>query len=382
MKIAKSILYGGILVGVFLLEGCYLLTAYQEKKFQIQTCTQENESINHRLEILESRLATHQESQLTLSRLEHEEAALLKRIPEEAYTSESMYMVLSFFKATPCIELQLKPIDDQWIEDLLEPVYTQAYEISFISTYTDSKNILEQLNRMYQVANVESFQFNTEVQFKEGERYEAYHGYFGEAIEEVGQTKLQLRLFYRSKGADTAAYYFSEDVMRRSVTPFKAPAVENKTIEKVSSEKAIVSDLQSDAQFIINIGDELTAGDTYKLSGPGEDQSHYIGLTSSRDIELGVEVYERFYKLWIKDQEGNIKESTVEQAIKKPQLSIISARRALREVIPHVKITLINETQEAMKVELKGNLLEQIHLYDRSGEELSKGTSKEKIFLQ
>lgn len=393
MKSLKDILYVVIIAGVILFEGYYLITFYHQDKEQIADNLSQIETVKGRIEQLEKRLEHHEESKKKLAQIQNQKIALLDTIPNQSNYSRYANEIFNYLSnMIDGIELNVKNTEDEPIESALGTINARTYEISFISTYTDSRRLLSHLNSMYQVSNVTAYSFDTAKQLVEGDEYLKYLAYFGNQLNEVGTTTLRLTVFYRLDGSVPDESYQVGHSERRNLSPFENVRKEEETtgvsaivqeteILPANQVKPVQEEMVSGSDFTLNIGDILASGDTYKLSGPGEDEGHYIGLTTQSNTEIAIEVYEDYYTLRIEDCNGQIVESSVEEPIDKPSLTIISTTRLLQEIMPNVHVTICNYTDERMPISLSGSLLENIHIYDQSGEEIHIGEAADKISL-
>lgn len=391
MKSLKNILYRMCIAVVILVEGYYLLVFYLQDKAEIADNLSQIETTNVRIEQLEKRWAHYEESKSELKKIQDQKGMLLERIPDQSnysrYTNELFNYLSSMIDG---LELNVKNTVNEPMQSVLGTINARTYEISFVSTYSDSRKLLTHLNSMNQVSNIISYSFNTEKQLAEGEEYYRYLAKFGSKLNEVGLTSLKLMVFYRLDSRVPDESYQEGHSEKNNLLPFANVQKRNEEMaalhaaqeEVVLLAKEVSSSKEADLNssvFTLNIGDILSSGDTYKLSGPGEEEGHYIGLTTERNTEIAVEVYEDHYILSLKDDKGQIMESSVEEAIGTPSLNIISTMRSLQEVMPNVHVMVGNYTGQRMNVSLSGSLLENIHIYDQSGEEIHPGESSGKM---
>lgn len=393
MKSLKDILYVVCIVCIVLAEGYYLLTFYHQDKVQIADNLSQIETTKARIKQLEERLAHHEESKRELKKMQSEKVALLDTIPDQSNYSRYVNEIFNYLSnMIDGIELSVKNTENEPIQSALGTINARTYEISFMSTYSDSRNLLAHLNSMYQASNVISYSFDTGKQLVEGDEYLKYLVVFGDKLYEVGTTNIKLTVFYRLNNSVPDESYQVGHSEKSNLLPFANVRKEEEGIQasEVTQEaevlpahevsSPVVQDLES-SNFTLNIGDILSSGDTYKLSGPGEDEGHYIGLTTQSNTEIAIEVYEDYYTLQIKDDNGQIVESSVEEIIGSPSLNIISTMRALQDVMPNVHVAIGNYTNRRMPVSLSGSLLENIHIFDQSGEEIHTGEASDKISL-
>lgn len=391
MKSTRNILFILIIGLIAAGQIYYLMTPYKADKDQISANKSQIEATQMRINQLEERLKKHEQSKKELAQIQVEQKAMVEKIPDQRTKSEFASNFMDYLKVFDCLNPVLSAGGTQVITSDIGDLYKAEYSLQFISTYASSKQLMGDLKRMYQTCNVMSYSFNNSVQQGQGKDNWIYPLLFGEELSSVGQTTIAFNVYYRMTGEPGDEIYHSEYLGKVNATPFKnLKAVPEQEKSEQPSEEGSSDNGQSPSQdfieieqadFILNIGDMLTSGDVYKLSGPGDDPGSYIGLNSRASVEITVSVDEESYTLSIKDKEGKMQESKVQYKVESPNFRIISTMRQLEEVMPSVHIYINNETSEKMNVSLSGTLLDHIHLYDGKKNEIEKGQTRGNISL-
>ena len=196
-------------------------------------------------------------------------------------------------------------------------------------------------------------------------------------------------VYYRSDNAIIDEFYQPDASTKISTSPFRNDVVEVDTEEgevTVPSENASTSDddltdYMASSDFLLNIGDALSSGDVYKLSGPGATADSYIGLSTTSNVDITVTINKDSYELDITDSEGHTKHTRVDYSITNPTFRIISGMHQLETVMPNVHVYIQNNIGSTAKVWLTGSLLENIHIYNGDNQEVQKGQTKGNVSL-
>jgi hypothetical protein len=127
--------------------------------------------------------------------------------------------------------------------------------------------------------------------------------------------------------------------------------------------------------------DVLASGDNYSFVGPGEADTVYTGLKSSKNTYITLNIREDGYNVVMEDEQGNVKQNGALVPIDEPSLSIESDIVKIQETMPEIHIYIKNYTEDMMDITLKGSLLETIHIYNEFDEEVRPGQTKGKVKL-
>lgn len=391
MRTTKNIIFIGVVTIVILAQFYYLFTSYKQDKETIAANRQEIASVQQDIDQLEERLVMHEESKKELARLEMQKTALLDTIPSQTQNSKFMSNMMNNLSLMDYMNLRVVDNGVETIENEIGKINKRTYEIMFTSTYTTSKKLIEHIAGMYQAANISQYNFNAGIQETAAEDMAEYYTLFGDDFYEIGETTFKLTVFYRVDGSISDEVYQPGVSGRASTEPFK-----NNKLEVAETSTSIPTDIseippidvapitelpESDSQFLISIGDILSSGDTYKLSGPGEDDTRYVGIISDTNATMTLSVYDDHYELSVEDEKDQVEQTTIYIPIKTPTLRIISTMREVQTVMPNVHINVYNYSSDNMKISIEGTLLDNIHIFNEKGQEVAKGQTKGKISL-
>lgn len=385
MKSTKNIIFIVAMTLIVLGQIYYLLTFYKEDKQIIEANREEIESVQISIQQLEERLAKHEESKKELEQIMIEKVALEDKIPNQDANSKFTSEFKDYLKTFKSAQVNLTSSGKEVITSEIGNINKAQYNLTFVSSYRDSAKFIAHLREMYQTCNILSYTFDTEIQQS---RDPALANYFQDEFDSCGMTTIDFEIYYRADDTPKDEIYQSEYVAKVNTKPFKNEKAETgnqsgNTYNPPSINQGNQGGYQDvkPADFILNVGDILTSGDVYKLSGPGNVEGDYVGLNSKASVDISVTLYENSYSLKIKDKNGNVQESTVDYPIGSPSFRIISSMRPLEEVMPSVHVYIYNYSPAMMKVSLSGTMLENIHVYNEDEQEVTQGQTKGNISL-
>ena len=330
---------------------------------------------------------------MELAQLQKQRTALIDKIPLQKAGSLAEEALFDALGMMPSTSIEIKLDNKENVTSELGKIIRASYNISFISTYADSRAFIGNMASMYQVANVKNYNFDTSVQQDEKKKLALYRRIFGsEHMSELGKTTVQCQLFYRPATMELDEFYQSHHFQARSKDPFENTKVtkdeaSDVAVEEEDDEADAEEDQEEvlpigDSHFYINIGDRLSSGDNYQIQGPGLDTvSGYVGMISQNNCNMTISVYEDHYELKLEDSSGQIQETSVVYTTNIPDLRIYSTMRPIQDVMPNIHIYVKNYTSEIMPIALTGRLLENIHVYNLEEEEVAQGETKGNISL-
>ena len=393
MKSINHIFYGIIIALVFIAQIYYVFTYYKQDQETIANNRSQIAQVEDRIRTLEERLLLHEESKLELAQLQKQRTALIDKIPLQKAGSLAEEALFDALGMMPSTSIEIKLDNKENVTSELGKIIRASYNISFISTYADSRAFIGNMASMYQVANVKNYNFDTSVQQDEKKKLALYRRIFGsEHMSELGKTTVQCQLFYRPATMELDEFYQSHHFQARSKDPFENTKVtkdeaSDVAVEEDDDEADAEEDQEEvlpigDSHFYINIGDRLSSGDNYQIQGPGLDTvSGYVGMISQNNCNMTISVYEDHYELKLEDSSGQIQETSVVYTTNIPDLRIYSTMRPIQDVMPNIHIYVKNYTSEIMPIALTGRLLENIHVYNLEEEEVAQGETKGNISL-
>ena len=393
MKSINHIIYGIIITLVFVTQIYYVFTYYKQDQETIASNRSQTAQIEDRIRTLEERLLLHEESKLELAQLQKQRTALIDKIPLQKAGSLAEEALFDVVETMPATNIEVKLEGKEKVTSELGNIIRADYSISFVTTYANSRAFIGNMARMYQVANVKDYNFDTSVQQDEKKKLNLYRTIFGsEHMNELGKTTIACELFYRPAATELDEFYQSHNSKARSKNPFKnAKIVKDKEAQGEVEEDDEAADAEDDQEevlpigdshFYINIGDRLSSGDNYQIQGPGLDTvAGYVGMVSQNNCTMTISVYEDHYELKLEDSSGQVQDTSVVYTTKIPDLRIYSTMRPIQDVMPNIHIYVKNYTSEIMPIALTGRLLENIHVYNLEEEEIAQGETKGNISL-
>ena len=386
MKSIKNILFAVIVVVIFGAQIAYLLTVYKDDKTGIANNKAEISSIERRIAQLEERVKMLPETQKELELVTAKKMAMLNTIPTFVAGGKENSDILRYMGLKDFVNQGFKLINDEADTSMDDLILKSKYELTFVGRYKDVRDFVDSLNASYQIINVQAFAIDNAIQEKEGIDALPYKNHFGEDFDQLVTATLKLTMYTRVNEDKVDEIYQPDFDGRITVeNNFKrvkksgqevSPSVsqDEPTVEPQQSDRVTASDV-----FVLNVGDIFTSGDTYKLRGPGT--GGYVGLISQVNTHVSIVIRDDGYEMSIEDENGNVKQTSVDMPITNPGLNIISSMRPLDQVMPNVHVYVYNYTQNVMEVKLSGSLVDNIHVFNESDQQVRVGQTKGNIYV-
>lgn len=411
MKSMKNIVFLIVVVAIIGLQGIYIATIYKSDREKIAAKQAEVVQTTQQLQELEERLKNAENTKKELATLEAQKTAMYNTVPSVSVHQKEKLDIIRYLQLNDFYNVKFTEIENSGSQVATQDEGTMIsqhdYEITFETTYSKLETFIDNLNKAYQVVNINDFSFDNSIQEgldKDEEKLLIYTSLFGEDhLNELVTATVQFSLYSRPDDNEEVEIYIpSQDVRSNVNQPFaKRQQIETAsnsgTINTAASTNSDITGSSEQLQpqsteqtqpssiagtFIVNVGDILTSGDTYSISGPGGTAQSYVGLVSDKDVVLTINVKEDGYELTVEDAEtGDVKQTQVATLISSPVLNINSSMRQLQDVMPNVRIYVKNYTDELMTVNLKGSLLDNISIYNEFDELVTKGETKGNIKL-
>lgn len=386
MKSIKNIFFATIVVLIFVAQIAYLLTVYKDDKTVIANSKQEINSIERRITQLEERVKMLPETQKELELVTAKKMAMLNTIPTFVASGKEGSDLFRYMGLKDFMDQGIKIVDDEADTSMDDLILKSKYELTFVGRYKDVRDFVDSLNASYQIINVQEFVLDNAIQEKEGEEALPYKNHFGVDFDQIVTATLKLTMYTRINENKVDEIYQPgfdgriavEDNFKRAkksgqeVSPSVGQSEPN--VEPQQSDRVTASDV-----FVLNVGDIFTSGDTYKLRGPGT--GGYVGLISQVNTHVSIVIRDDGYEMSIEDENGNVKQTSVDMPITNPGLNIISSMRPLDQVMPNVHVYVYNYTQNVMEVKLSGSLVDNIHVFNESDQQVRVGQTKGNIYV-
>ncbi|MDF2613652.1 MAG: hypothetical protein K0S71_1438 [Clostridia bacterium] len=393
MKSLKHILF---IVAVVLVLGSqlfYVLTVRQDLKRQILDNEDEIMSTRREIMALKERLEGLPQTEEELSRINEEKSAVLNTIPTSASVTKEFVQINNLMELNNFFKVKLEHSEDIIHEDEIGSIIEKKYTLTYVTTFTQSKQFIEDLNASYEIINIQNCSIDNAVQTSEEAKL--IRLWYGDKANELVTTKLDFTLFARPNDAAVDEIYEPEfnlfhntegAFLNRDLTNINEDTnlpIPGDHIPSPDTNQNQGSGNRADSngKFRLDILDSLTSGDTYKFLGPGNGPNSYTGLLSSADTYITVSIKDSGYDVVLEDENGKVEQNSVLMPIKDLSLTIYSQMRQLEAVMPQVHIYIRDYTSEPIKVTLNGTLLENIHIYNEFDEEVFKGQTKGKVKL-
>lgn len=388
MKSTKITLCIAIFIAVLLGQVVYLFTIYKGDKACIAVNRREIEFIEKRIDQLNERVEKLPETKKELELVTAQKMAIFNTIPTFVAGSKEGVELFRYMNLNDFVNTSFKVItEDNYIDTEDEFILNRSYELSFVGRCEEVQGFIDNLNRSYQIINIKSLELSNEVQDLTNERNLSLYYYFGEDFNRIVETTMKLTMYTRQSELEGEEIYQPDLDMRTNregaftliqkeekVNP-SVSQTENVPVEKVSIKEV------TKALFMLNVGDILTSGDTYKFGGPGENGGGYVGLITESNVDITLVVREDGYDMIIENITGEKDEVTIQTAITEPEMNIISTMRQIYDVMPNIHVYVDNKTSQLMKINVSGHLTECIYVFNEVGEQVSKGQTKGNIKL-
>ena len=385
MKSIKNVIFVIIIAIVLFAQAAYLLTVFKDDKARIASSKDEISSIERRISQLEERVKMLPETQKELDLVTAKKMAMLNTVPTFVANGKEGSDLFRYMGLKDFMDASLKIEDDESSSETDELILKSKYELSFVGRYKDVRDFVDSLNASYQIINVQELDIDNTIQEKEGEEVLPYKNHFGAEFDQVVTAKLKLTMYTRRDEIAVDEIYQPDLDGRVTIeNNFKrAKKIGEGVSPSVSQEEPITTPeperVTATDVFTLIIGDILTSGDTYKLSGPGAGGESYVGLISQVNTHISIVVRDDGYEMSIEDEEGNVKQTSVNTNISNPGLNIVSTMRATDIVMPNVHVYVYNYTSNVMDVKVYGNLLENIHVFNELDQQVRVGQTKGNI---
>ena len=384
MRATKTILCMGVFIIVIFAQVVYLLTVYKEDKMCIAANRRAIKSIENRIKQLDECAEKLPETKNELEQIASQKMAMLNTIPTFVAGSKEGIELFRYMSINDFVNVGFKAIiEENNANNEDELILKRSYELTFVGRYEEVQSFIDNLNRSYQIINIESLELSNEVQDLTNGKNLSLYEYFGEDFKKLVEVKLKLTMYTRQSDSEDEEIYQPDLDMRTNLEG--AFAFIQKEETQISSfvsqeENAPVKERASDV-FTLNIGDILNSGDTYKFGGPGENGGGYVGLITETNVNITLVVRETGYEMRIEDINGAKDEMTIQTAITLPEMNIISTMRQIYDVMPNVHVYIHNHTSQVMKINISGDLTDHIYIFNEAGEQVGKGQTKGNIKL-
>jgi hypothetical protein len=386
MRSTKNIIFIGLGVLILLAQIIYVFTIRKTVIADILDLQSQSAVEYAQLAIQEKNLRQLPSLKTQLEQMNAQRAAAKNKIPTTLSAAQELIELSRLMISNQALDLQIEKLEEAVTETELGIFVEKKYRITYTSTYGETKAMVQNLNNSYQLLNISSFTIDNSPQ-QDQENRELLMRY-GEHMQQVVSSTIEFSMFMLNGGVVQDEIYTttftglqnSENTFLNTDNTGEEVTIESRDEEPgEESSQPSTTQQQTTSLFKLDLWDVLASGDNYSFVGPGEADTVYTGLKSSKNTYITLNIREDGYNVVIEDEQGNIKQNGALVPIDKPTLSIDSDIVKIQETMPEIHIYIKNYTEDMMDVTLKGSLLETIHIYNEFEEEVRPGQTKGKV---
>lgn len=371
----------GILCMSLGLQCYYIIKKYPTIKQYIYTQNERIVADESKLQELDEGLKQLPKMKMQLDIVSAKGAAIQNTIPKDTTAISQIHLLKKYMDLNAFYNPKITDEGREVCEEEVGHIVKQYYTLEFTSFYDEAKSFVAHLNSAREMITIQDLTITNQIQEVESEEViRALKIHFGDNLSEVVTTKLSLIMYTQedSKGQEVAPISDVNSFICNE-TPF-----ENTNGSRINSlgyltgtsiEESKKTSERAQDIFEITLADLLTSGETYKLSGPGAEQTS-VGIISKENIYMTLKIDKQGYVLIVEDEKGNIKQDSYTMEVKAPNLYIESTMQQIQEVMPQIYVYIYNDLEEVLEVKLNGSLLENVHIYNKFEEEVLRGEAK------
>lgn len=385
MRSAKNIIFIGISVLILLAQLVYVFTIRKTTIAEILDLQSQSAVEYAQLAIQEKNLRQLPTLKTQLEQVNAQKNAAMNKVPTIRSAAKELIELSRLMMSNQAADLKMEKLEEIATETELGVFLEKKYRITYTSTYEETKALIQNLNNSYQLLNISSFSVNNSPQ-QQQDNLEMLLRY-GNRMKQVVASTIEFSMFMlRGEEVQDEIYTTTFMGLQNTEDAFSNTDTisEEEHTEPVETKEETVQTLtpeQGASTFKLDLWDVLASGDNYSFVGPGEADTVYTGLKSSKNTYITLNIREDGYNVVMEDEQGNIKQNGALVPIDKPTLSIDSDIVKIQETMPEIHIYIKNYTEDMMNVTLKGSLLETIHIYNEFEEEVRPGQTKGKVKL-
>lgn len=338
----------------------------------VQSLREQNIAKEQEVQFLEDELKMLPHRKNELKDMQMKVKALSDKIPSYQISAMMMMEIIQYMDIYNFADIEVIMGQALQYENETEAYYAMPITISYISSYSNTIQLIEEIQRSYQMIRVDHLSIDNGIQ----EEKEPPVVLENDTVE----TMIVLLLYYTDK-EETQSPNFIE-FFNKEKNVFLRPGVDEKKSNKTFN--ASPSSLQSreNSTFNIHIADIFHSGDNYSFSGYNSNREPvYVGLTSSVDTQITLTLRDQGYSCIIEDGEGKKSEKSVTTKIQDPQITITSQMQKVMTNMPTVKIYVHNYMTDVVDIRMRGTGLENIVIYNENNEKVPSGRQVGKVSL-
>ena len=368
-----------ILVLILIGGGAYYFTAILSSQLEtLSSLREENTVKENELKNLQDQLKRLPEKQDQLKEMQMEINSLNNQIPSYQASVMMMMEIMQYMDIYNFEDTQVKMGEPLPSEDEGDSYFTIPVTINYTTTYDNTIQFVEELNRSPQLLTVESLAIDNGVQEKEAK------GLSQVIPDDWVEAQVILSLYYKEQD-ETIEYPNYMEFFNREENVFLRSEVDEKSTPSKSlgvAEQQKNERAKEDTLFDLNLADIFRSGDNYSFSAYSLNQDPvYLGLTSGVDTKISLTIRDNSYTCLIEDVDGKKSEKKVDIRVKNPSISITSQIQKVMEDMPVVRIYVYNYTQNVVDVKMRGSELQNILIYNENGALVPEGKQVGKVAL-
>ncbi|PHV72342.1 hypothetical protein CS063_02370 [Sporanaerobium hydrogeniformans] len=379
LKSPQNIGFLALVILVLSLQMYYMMNVRSQTINQILNIQQESLLKQTEIMVQEKNLSEISEFEEELRQVHSQTNGITSMLPTVSSDIQELIEFRGLMAANGFKDLQVEQLGQILHEDEKAHIIENQYQLTYISTYTATKEFLLNLRHSNQLINISSFEMTTAPQ-EEAENGEEYGSQIGEVI----QAKIVLSTFCL-KGEGQEETYIPYIIGTSHVSK----GIENSKGMSQQEEIEVNSDTVAQPHltkpqpqmndFYLNLWDTLVAGENFTFSGPAPLQRSFTGLRSGANVYVTLTLREDGYDVSLEDEEGKVQQNSVQYSLEDLKLIVDSNIARIKEVMPTVQIFIRNYTNQMIEVQCKGSNLDLITIYNEYDEMVKPGEVKGKV---
>lgn len=390
MKSIKNIIFISIGVILLLAQIIYVFTFRKDMMNEIRGIQDDNGLAYAELLIQEKQLQDLPSLKKQSSETQTQKNAMKDKIPTTLSAARELAALLRIVQTHGFTDINIEALEQVNHNKEMGNFLEKKYKLKYTATYDETRQFIEALNASYQLINITSCKIDNSPQTKK-EDITLWLKYAGE-MNKVVTTQIEFSMIMLKEISTEDELYMSifTSLHQGENVFFNTDSIEQIPIpldtqdtgqNQIPSQTGTQTSTAQQSMFKLDLWDVLASGDNYSFVGPGPTDTIYTGLKSSKNTYITLNIREEGYDIAIEDEAGNVKQNGALIPIKTPHLSIQSNIVKIQENMPDVRIYIKNHTKDTINVQLKGSLLDKIHIYNELEQQVLPGQTKGKVKL-
>ena len=361
----------------------YLMGIQNKVKAEILTIQQESELKKVEIMAQEKKLRELPQFEQELEVVNSQVNGVTSMIPTMTSQLQELIEFNQLMEANGFKDLIVEQLGQIPHEDEASLIIENQYQLTYTSTYNETKDFIQNLCHSNQLINLISFEMNNTPQTLPENK-----AYYGSHLEELVQSKVVLSTF-SLKGELTGEEVYIPYITL--TTHVSKSFVSSKGVDKEAiveeSEVEELTPIQLEQaqpapnQFYLSLWDILVSGQNVTLSGPAPTENSFTGMRSGENVYITLTLREDGYDVSLEDEGGQVRQNSVQYTLENPRLIIDSNIARIQETMPEIKIYIRNYTNQMIEVSPRGDNLDLITIYNELDQRVQRGETKGKVRL-